>query len=215
MEKQQINEYSTGYEFSPQNQEYGSVVSPVDAETVQGNDRFNMKTPEGLHRMNAFLNNFFKRTTLNPNYEISQLRVRLNHFGLDFPFLAMQPVNPINRFKVGRTESFGTTPTHDLSKGFDTGADQPVYTLEIRVVKNDNGFKLEGQFMPYDGMEESTHMMKSKRNKRIQTIKEMMHKKGLKEDSAYEARQINQAVGGRGAKEKKNMANKEYRRKIK
>ena len=79
MEKQQINEYSTGYEFSPQNQEYGSVVSPVDAETVQGNDRFNMKTPEGLHRMNAFLNNFFKRTTLNPNYEISQLRVRLNH----------------------------------------------------------------------------------------------------------------------------------------
>jgi len=211
MEKEQLNEFSTGYGFSPQNQEYGSIASPVDAETVQGNDYFNMKTPEGLHRMNTFLNHFFKRTTMNPNYDISQLRARLNHFGLDFPFLAMQPVQPINRFKVGRTEVFGTTPTTDLSKGFDTGDDQPVYTLEIRVIKNDHGFKLEGQFMPYDEMEESTHMMKSKRNKRIQSIKEMIErKKAIEED--YEIRQINQATSGRGEKVKKNTKELNYRR---
>ena len=71
----------------------------------------------------------------------------------------------------------------------------------------------QSQFMPYDGMEESTHMMKSKRNKRIQTIKEMIEKKKAIEED-YEIRKINQAVSGRGAKAKKNEKGMEYRRRI-
>lgn len=211
--KEQLNEFSTGYPSSElanaQSQEYGGVLGPVDAEAVQGIDRLNPMKPEGLQRINVFLKQFFKRSTLNPSNEIGQLRARLNHLGLDFPFNAMQPVQPINRFKVGKTEVFGTTPTTDLSKGFDTGDDQPMYSLEIRVMKTDDGFKLEAEMMPYDAMEESVLRQKIKRHNRIETIREMVNNKKLIED--YEIRQINQATSGRGAKEKKNTSDKVYR----
>lgn len=212
--KKELNEFSTGYPTSElanaQSQEYAGVFGPVDAEAVQGNDRLNPKTPEGLHRINVFLKHFFRRSTLNPSNEIGQLRARLNHMGLDFPFNAMQPVNPINRFKVGRTEVFGTTPTHDLSQGFDTGDDQPVYSLEIRVLKTDDGFKLDAEMTPYDAMEESVIRQKIQRHNRIESIREMVNNKKLIED--YEIRQINKAVSGRGEKAKKNTKDIEYRR---
>jgi hypothetical protein len=215
--KKQLNEFSTGYPVTPlanaQSQEYQGVFGPVDAETVQGNDRLNMKTDEGLHRVNVFLKQFFKKSTLNPSYEISQLRARLNHMGLDFPFGANQPVNPINRFKVSRSEVFGTTPTTDLTKdGFDTGDDQPVYSLEIRVIRSDDGFHMEGQIMPYDSMEESTHMMKQKRNKRIKMVKEMFEaKKQMSED--YEVLGINRGIGAKGErKEAINAESERYKR---
>lgn len=207
--KENLNEFTTGYPVSPlvnaQSQEYQGVFGPVDAETVQGNDRLNMKTDEGLHRMNTFLQQFFKKSTLNPSYDISHLRVRLNHLGFDFPFTANQPVDPINRFKLRKSEVFGTTPTTDLTKdGFDAGDDQPIFTLEIRVMRNEEGFKLEGQIMPYDNMEESMgkYMPKKfkKRDERIKTIKEMFERKrSIEED--YEIRNINRAIGAKGERE--------------
>lgn len=214
--KHELNEYSTGYPTSElanaQSQEYQGVFSPVDAEAVQGIDRLNAKTPEGLHRINVFLKHFFKRSTLNPSSEIAQLRARLNHLQLDFPFNAMQPVQPINRFKVSKTEVFGTTPTTDLlSQGFDTGDDQPVYTLEIRVNKVDDGFRLEAQMLPYDQMEESVLAEKIKRHNRIETIREMVErKKAIEED--YEIRVSNEALNARGARVKKNKNDLVYRR---
>lgn len=172
-----LYEFSTGYPSAinnSQSQEYGGALGPVDAETVQGQDRLNPKTPEGLHRINNFISHFFKRTTLNPQNEIAQLRARLNHLTLDFPFNNIQPVDAINNYPVTFGGSaFGVTPTTDLTQGFDTGADLPKYNLEIRVIKTDGGFKLEGKLTPGDNISEG-YLKKAKRKNRMDTMKKIM-----------------------------------------
>lgn len=172
----QLNEFNTGYPgaiTNAQSQEYQGAVGPIDAETVQGNDRLNPKTPEGLHRINNFISHFFKRTTLNPQNEIAQLRVRLNHLTLDFPFDNAKPVEAVNNYKVTFGGSaFGVTPTTDLSKGFDTGEDVPQYNLQIRVIKLDGGFKLEGKMTAGNAIAES-YLEKGKRSSRINNIKQI------------------------------------------
>lgn len=174
-----ISGYADGYGFG-QAPEYSGALSPIDAETVQGKDRLNCETPEGLHRINTFINAFFKKPTLNPQYEVSQLRSRFNHMNLDFMFDSSKPLDPINYFTVNRGEVFGATPTTDLSVGFDSGEDMPSYDLEIRVMPVDGGFKLEGKMTKGSysiGMqEESVNMDIVKRNKRIAFVREMLEK---------------------------------------
>jgi hypothetical protein len=176
----QINEFSTGYPSSinnSQSQEYGGALGPVDAEVVQGKDRLNPKTSEGLHRINAFIAHFFKRVTLNPQNDIAQLRVRLNHLRLDFPFKNTEAVDAVNNYVVteGGQDTFGVTPTTDLSKGFDRGDDLPKYNLEIRVIKVEGGFKLEGKMTPFNAVAES-YIQSSKRSNRIDTFKNVLSK---------------------------------------
>lgn len=174
-----IGGYADGFGFG-QAPEYYGALGPVDAETVQGKDRLNCETPEGLHRINTFINLFFKKTTLNPQYEVTQLKSRLNHLNLDFEFDAKKPLDPINHFTVNRGDVFGVTPTTDLSVGFDTGEDLPTYDLEIRVMPVDGGFKLEGKMSkgsyPLGMQEESVNMDNIKRNKRIAFVREMLEK---------------------------------------
>jgi len=148
---------------------------PADAEAVSGKDRLNLETTEGLHRLNVFLNHFFSKPTQNPQYEVAQLKARLNHLRLDFKFDNTKPLNPVETYSVTRGEIFGTTPTTDLSKGFDRGPDITLYNLEIRTVKTEDGFKMEGKISHPDSAEtvsESSHNIK--RNKRIKTIREAM-----------------------------------------
>ena len=175
-----LNEFSTGYPSvisNAQSQEYQGALGPVDAETVQGNDRLNPKTPEGLHRINNFISHFFKRVTLNPQNDIAHLRARLNHLTLDFPFNNTQPVEPVNNYPVTFGGSaFGATPTTDLSLGFDTGTDLPKYNLEVRVIKVDGGFKLEGKLTPGNDVTES-YLKKSQRTKRIQRMKKIVEQR--------------------------------------
>lgn len=172
-----LNEFSTGYPSTinnAQSQEYQGALGPIDAETVQGQDRFNPKTPEGLHRINNFISHFFKRITLNPQNEITQLRVRLNHLTMDFPFDNLTPVQDVNNFPVTFGGSaFGATPTTDLSQGFDIGSDLPKYNLQIRVMKTDSGFKLEGKLTPGDQIAES-YLKKATRSKRIDKFKKIL-----------------------------------------
>lgn len=171
-----LNEFSTGYPGSisnSQSQEYQGALGPVDAETVQGQDRLNPKTPEGLHRINNFISHFFKRTTLNPQSDIAQLKVRLNHLTLDFPFNNTKPVEADNNYIVTFGGSaFGATPTTDLSKGFDTGADLAKYNLQIRVIKTEGGFKLEGKLTAANAVSES-YLEKGKRSSRINNLKQI------------------------------------------
>lgn len=172
-----LNEFSTGYPSAinnAQSQEYQGALGPIDAETVQGQDRFNPKTPEGLHRINNFISHFFKRITLNPQNEIAQLRVRLNHLTMDFPFDNTYQVQEVNNFPVTFGGSaFGVTPTTDLSVGFDNGSDLPRYNLQVRSMKTDGGFKLEGKLTPADEIAES-YLKKSNRSKRIDKFKKIM-----------------------------------------
>lgn len=176
----QLNEFSTGYPSSisnSQSQEYGGALGPVDAEVVQGKDRLNPHTSEGLHRINVFINHFFRRTTLNPQNDIAQLKVRLNHLNLDFPFDNTQPVEAENVYTVTEGgNAFGVTPTTDLSKGFDVGSDLPQYELQVRVIKTDGGFKLEGKMTPMNQVSEAM-INSSKRENRIDTFKKVLDKK--------------------------------------
>lgn len=167
-----LSAYATGnYSQAP---EYTGALFPIDAETVQGKDRLNCETPEGLHRINNFINASFKRETLNPQYEVAILKSKLNHINLDFTFDNTKPLDPINNFEVSRGDVFGVTPQTDLSKGFDRGDDLSKYNLEIRVLKTENGFRLEGKMTPNYVKEVYE---KIKRNKRISLVKEMMDNK--------------------------------------
>lgn len=180
--KKSLNEFSTGYPSSisnSQSQEYGGVFAPVDAETVQGHDRLDARTSEGLHRLNAFISQFFKRTTLNPKNEILQLKVRLNHLNLDFPYTNQTEVSDVNNFVVTQGgNAFGVTPTTDLSKGFDTGSDLPQYNLEIRIIKLDGSYKMEGRLTPLNQVAES-HINSSLRESRIKNLKKIMDEKKI------------------------------------
>lgn len=175
-----LNEFNTGYPTiigNAQNQEYGSVLSPIDAQSVESNKVLKASTAEGLHRLNNFINYFFKRTTLNPANEVNNLRVRLNHMNLDFPFDANSKLEEVNNFVVTEGgSSFGVTPTTDLSQGFDTGKDLRKYNLQIRVMKTDDGYKCEGKLSPLDAVTES-YITKSKREDRINKFKKFLEKK--------------------------------------
>lgn len=74
-------------------------------------------------RINAFLQTFAQKDYLDPRSAFALLRAKLNLAGLDFQFNPNVPLLvdtemqfPLTRF--GGT--FGTSPTHDLSKGFET-----------------------------------------------------------------------------------------------
>ena len=208
-----LNEYRTGYNTTignSQSQEYRGVFGPMDAETVQGKDRFNLKTSEGLHRLNSFLSHFFRRATLNPHNELAQLKVRLNHMNLDFPIDNTKPLDSgETQFTVTTGSNvFGTTPTTDLSKGFDTGTDLPKYTLTISVSKEDEGFRMEGKLSPHNEVTEEM-IRKNNRNKRINLIKK------LKEE--HEVSKAKRATDSTRAKAKEitketNRTNRELKR---
>ena len=76
-----------------------------------------------LNRIKAFLSSFTNREYLDPRGALSMLRAKMNIMGLDFDFtpttkLMPSPEGP-NTFKLTRFGgTFGTTPEHDLSKGF-------------------------------------------------------------------------------------------------
>ena len=172
----QINEYSTGYPSSinSQSQEYQGVLGPMDAETVQGKDRFNLVTSEGVHRINSFLNHFFRRPVMNPKNELAQLRVRLNHLNLDFKMDPAKDLEETNTFILTTgSEVFGVTPTTDLSVGFDTGSDLPSYLMTVKVTEADEGFHVEAKVKPNGKLTEEL-IRKSSRDNRIAFIRKVM-----------------------------------------
>lgn len=74
-----------------------------------------------LQRLEAFLSAFTGREYLDPRAALSLMRVKLNLAGLDFDFnnkIEIKTNAPIS-FQIKRFGgTFGTTPEHDLSKGF-------------------------------------------------------------------------------------------------
>lgn len=102
---------------------------------------------EQLQRLKAFLNAFTSREYLEPRAALSLLRVKLNLAGLDFDFhgktdLRMNETMKFNLKKFGGT--FGTTPEHDLSKGFEVtdGFNGNSLTLNVTVKESDSGLYL-------------------------------------------------------------------------
>lgn len=164
----------------PRQTEYTSVFSPFDAEAVQGKDRMNPLTSEGLFRINAFINNELSKGSFSPHNTIANLKVKLNHLNLDFPFNNQQEIAPSNEYEVSHGEIFGATPTTNLMNGFDRGDDLPKYKLSINVIKTPQGHKLEGKLTPSDANIFEAAECKTKSKKRIKNIKKMLKEKNKK-----------------------------------
>ena len=98
--------------------------------------------PEQLQRVNSFLNAYMQQEFQDPGAAISGLRNKFNQIGLDFDYHHQQGFQlgeiriPVSRF--GGT--FGTSPTHDLSQGFEKtdGLESPV-SLNLNVSSLENG----------------------------------------------------------------------------
>ena len=167
------------HNYTSQSQtEYKSIFSPFDAETVQGKNRLNPQTSEGLHRVNAMISHWLGcKGTMNPHNAVVELRYKLNHLNLDFPITSNTPLENTNTFEVSHGSVFGATPQTDLSKGFDTGSDLPRYTLTVNVMKDEHGFRLDGKLEPKDVAIAESWNKKVKSGRRVNKVKEMIKKK--------------------------------------
>ena len=81
---------------------------------------FRVEDKETLGRINALIYEYTKREFIDPKNAMSQLRHKLNLIGLDFEMAAYDRVDEGSQdYKINRFGGeFGTTPEHDLSKGF-------------------------------------------------------------------------------------------------
>ena len=81
---------------------------------------YRVEDKETLGRINALIHEYTKREFIDPKNAMSQLRVKLNLIGLDFEMAAYDRVDEGSQdYKINRFGGeFGTTPEHDLSKGF-------------------------------------------------------------------------------------------------
>lgn len=73
------------------------------------------------NRLNAFLQTFAQKDYLDPRSALALLRAKINLAGLDFQFNPNVPLLPDSEIRFPMTRfggTFGTSPTHDLSKGF-------------------------------------------------------------------------------------------------
>ena len=76
---------------------------------------------EQISRLNAFMNAFTQKEFLEPKSAVAQIRHKLNLAGLDFEWnnSSMLEHDATTELPLERWGgAFGTTPTHDLRKGF-------------------------------------------------------------------------------------------------
>ena len=106
----------------------------------------NVERGSEVFRVNAFLNNYFKESCLDPVQKFNQLRAKLNIVGLDFQVdnNLVQTEGTFEFPVIRHGGSFGTTPTHDLSQGFykDDGIRGLSMSLRGEVQKSDTGYDL-------------------------------------------------------------------------
>ena len=108
----------------------GSDKRRVDGDSFGG---FRVSEGNTISRINAFINKYLSGSYLAGDYKyaLRELRVRINHIGLDFNSEPELMVGE-NRIPVKlHGSAFGTTPTTDLMKGFDKGEDLPSLALII------------------------------------------------------------------------------------
>ena len=108
---------------------------------------------DSISRLNAFIHKFLMGSYLDVNAPVIELRSRLNHAGLDFPFDGTKiKLNPgINTFPLKLYgDVFGTTPTTDLSKGFDRGNNLPNMIMQINCSYDEDScmWYLSGKIKP-------------------------------------------------------------------
>ena len=147
--RQNINEaYGTGALGG--NDQFGSTVPHVDASvTLAGNEELRL-------RINGFIKRQLTREFATPDMAFNMLRAKLNVFGLDFK--TDQTVKTLGEVSLPMTRhggSFGTTPTHDLSKGFynENGFEGNIpHVLKGNIsIGNEGGFYIDAEIQTTDG----------------------------------------------------------------
>tara|TARA_E500000318_G_scaffold47668_1_gene44879 strand:- start:784 stop:1290 length:507 start_codon:yes stop_codon:yes gene_type:complete len=132
-------------------EDYGSLgTNNVGADHMsaisQDKGTHNVELESEVHRINVFLNNYFKEGCLDTVQKFNQLRAKLNIVGLDFK-IDNNLIQTEGSFEFPVTKhggSFGTTPDHDLSKGFyrDDGIRGMSMSLRGEVEKQDTGYNV-------------------------------------------------------------------------
>lgn len=94
-----------------------------------------------LDQLQASIFAYLSGEFLDPRQALYNVKVKLNHLGLDFDFNKNIEINPGRiSLKLSRFgQKFGTTPTTDLSKGFDTGTDYTDSVLSFDLTKSQSG----------------------------------------------------------------------------
>jgi hypothetical protein len=104
-----------------------------------------------MQKMNAFISAFCSRSYVDPRSALYLLRAKMNLAGVDFDLTRGTELQtdtehtfPLKRF--GGT--FGTSPSHDLSQGFETtnGFGDRNYALKVTVMAPSGGGQ-SGLFM--------------------------------------------------------------------
>ena len=136
-------EHTFGGGFNNINQNYAAASAYSDEGVYQ------IEKKSQLNRINAFLDAFSRKEYMDPRAALGMLRAKLNIAGLDFVFDKSSEFNDDDpegqyRFQIKRFGgAFGTTPDHDVNKGFqDTdGIEDPngEFHLCINVSKSANG----------------------------------------------------------------------------
>lgn len=122
---------------------------------------FYVEKDEQAKRIQAFLNAFTSREYLEPRAALSLLRVKLNLAGLDFDFnnkTLLKIGAPVN-FRLRRFGgTFGTSPEHDISKGFEiTDGMGKGNEMSLIVVINESSsglYKIEAKLVKHQSPEE-------------------------------------------------------------
>ena len=104
---------------------------------------------EQVFRINTFLENYFGRPILDSVGAFNQLRAKLNIVALDF-MVDPEAVKTEGKFEFPVTRhggSFGTTPDHDLSKGFykDDGIRGMSMSIVGEVKMEDTGYSIKAK----------------------------------------------------------------------
>ena len=135
-----------------------------------------------ISRINAFIHKFLAGEYMQEEAAAAliELRTRLNHAGLDFKFNMKTPLNPgQNVFPVElHGGAFGTTPTTDLSKGFNRGEDLPKLALVVNVEYNEGTclYSMSGKLSKMAPAPVQEAMVKEPEKKRSLSTKEKAKK---------------------------------------
>jgi hypothetical protein len=94
-----------------------------------------------LDQIHAAIFSYLSGCFLDPRQALYNLKVKLNHMGLDFDFNRNTPINDgqmslvLSRYG----QKFGTTPTTDLRQGFDRGQDYTNVALSFKITRDPSG----------------------------------------------------------------------------
>ena len=133
---------------------------------------------DSLVRLNAFIHKFLSGDYIDPEGAIKDLRIRLNHAGLDFNF-SKKKLNPgVNVFEVKvHGNVFGKTPTTGFDN-FDKGEDLPNLILTINVDFDESCglYRMDGKLSTNENIEpEIQPDVKEDLNEDSDPAKSVMH----------------------------------------